>query len=141
MPGDALFLDSAYVIALAQATDEHHARAVRMAALLAERSTPLVTTRAVLLEVGAALARTKVRHGAVSLISSLQNSPRVEIVPLTEEISAQGWKLFCERLDKEWSWADCISFVVMGERGLTKALTSDQHFEQAGFTALLRHSS
>ena len=32
----------------------------------------------------------------------------------------------------------CISFVVMGERSLTEALTSDHHFEQAGFTALLK---
>ena len=31
-----------------------------------------------------------------------------------------------------------ITFVVMGERGLTEALTSDHHFEQAGFTALLK---
>jgi predicted nucleic acid-binding protein len=33
---------------------------------------------------------------------------------------------------------DCISFVVMGGRSLTEALTSDHHFEQAGFTALLK---
>jgi len=26
----------------------------------------------------------------------------------------------------------------MGERSLTEALTSDHHFEQAGFTALLK---
>jgi predicted nucleic acid-binding protein len=31
-----------------------------------------------------------------------------------------------------------VSFVVMQERGLSEALTSDQHFQQAGFVALLR---
>jgi uncharacterized protein len=41
------------------------------------------------------------------------------------------------RRDKEWSLTDCISFVVMKERGLTEALTADHHFEQAGFKALL----
>ncbi len=39
--------------------------------------------------------------------------------------------------DKEWSLTDCISFVVMEERGLIGALTSDHHFEQAGFSVLL----
>jgi predicted nucleic acid-binding protein len=62
----------------------------------------------------------------------------VNVVPLSEEIAAEGWRLFCERPDKEWSWTDCISFAVMKEREITNALTSDQHFEQAGFTALIR---
>ena len=42
-----------------------------------------------------------------------------------------------QRLDKDWSLTDCISFIVMRRRGLTDALTSDHHFEQAGFTILL----
>lgn len=37
-----------------------------------------------------------------------------------------------------WSLTDCISFEVMGEFGLTEALTADHHFEQAGFRALLK---
>ena len=32
----------------------------------------------------------------------------------------------------------CYSFVIMEERGLAEALTSDHHFEQAGFTVLLK---
>ena len=31
-----------------------------------------------------------------------------------------------------------ISFVVMQDYGLTDALTTDHHFEQAGFNALLK---
>jgi predicted nucleic acid-binding protein len=33
---------------------------------------------------------------------------------------------------------DAASFVVMSERGITEALTTDQHFEQAGFVRLLK---
>ena len=46
--------------------------------------------------------------------------------------------LFAKRPDKEWSLTDCISFIVMQEYGLTEALTADHHFEQAGFTILLK---
>jgi len=40
--------------------------------------------------------------------------------------------------DKEWGMTDCISFIVMEDHGLTDALTADEHFQQAGFRALLR---
>lgn len=39
---------------------------------------------------------------------------------------------------KHWSLTDCISFVVMQQRGIRQALTFDRHFEQAGYEALLR---
>ena len=45
---------------------------------------------------------------------------------------------YVARRDKNWSLTDCISFVVMKDRGPTQALTADHHFEQAGFKALLR---
>jgi hypothetical protein len=40
---------------------------------------------------------------------------------------------------KEWGLTDCLSFVVMNERGVTQALTTDEHFQQAGFKVLLRN--
>jgi len=64
--------------------------------------------------------------------------PQVDIVLLTEELYQQALALFRGRLDKEWGLIDCVSFVVMQERGLTDALTTDEHFEQAGFRVLLQ---
>jgi len=54
-----------------------------------------------------------------------------------EELFDQAVTLYAARMDKEWGVTDCISFVVMQERGLTAALTTDAHFQQAGFQALL----
>ena len=50
----------------------------------------------------------------------------------------RGVALYAERPDKDWSLTDCISFVVMRKMDITEALTGDRHFEQAGFTALLK---
>lgn len=63
---------------------------------------------------------------------------RVSIVPMDQELFDRGVALYGERLDKEWSVTDCISFIVMREQGVTDALTGDHHFEQVGFTALLK---
>jgi predicted nucleic acid-binding protein len=40
--------------------------------------------------------------------------------------------------DKSWSLTDCASFLIMEAMGIREALTYDNHFLQAGFTALLR---
>lgn len=64
--------------------------------------------------------------------------PTVEIVPLSEDLYAEAVTLYRARPDKEWGLTDCVSFVVMTQRRITEALTADEHFEQAGFKAILR---
>jgi uncharacterized protein len=44
---------------------------------------------------------------------------------------------FRNHADHDYSFADCASFVVMRELGLRQALTTDGHFPEAGFEALL----
>ena len=133
-----VFLDTAFAIALSVATDEHHKRAEELADQLETEAIHLVTTRAVLLEIGNALSKQRYRQAAVELLTALEQDGQVEIVPLTENLYEQAFDLFCRRPDKDWGLVDCASFVVMQERGLTEALTTDEHFEQAGFRALLR---
>lgn len=78
-------------------------------------------------------------HGDfLALYEALSRDERIQIVRLTPELLERGVALFRSRADKDWPLTDCISFVVMQEHGLTEALTADQHFEQAGFKALLK---
>ncbi len=138
MPRSEVFLDTAYAIALSSPKDEHHEQAVRLAEELEADGAKLVTTRAVILEIGNALAKQRYRAAAIELLDSLEFDPAVEIVPATEELCAQAFQLYQDRPDKEWGLTDCLSFVVMQKRGLTDALTTDKHFVQAGYEALLR---
>ena len=136
-----LFLDTAYAIALSVTSDANHDLAVELAEQLEARQTRLITTRAVLLEIGNALSRQRYREAAVQLLEAIEQDPQVECVPLTDELYQQAFELFRSRPDKGWGLIDCVSFVVMNLRGLTDALTTDEHFEQAGFRALLREKN
>ena len=129
------FVDTAYFLALLNPQDEWHRSAVRLSQ---RREGPLLTTVWVLLEVGDALATNRNRRWFPQWVDSLLTSADLEILPASNDWFFRGLDLYRRRPDKEWSLTDCISFVVMGERGLTEALTSDRHFEQAGFKALLR---
>ncbi len=133
-----VFLDTAYAIALSVETDAHHQQAETLAETLEENQTYLVTTRAVLLEIGNALSKIRYRKAAVELLEALEQDEQVKIIPLTEELYQQAFQLFRKRSDKEWGLVDCISLIVMQNRGISEALTTDQHFEQAGFQTLLR---
>jgi predicted nucleic acid-binding protein len=132
-----LFLDASFAIALSAPSDQHHARAVELAGLIESQSDRLITTHAVLLEIGNALARQRYRGQAIELLRAIHADPSVEVVPLSELLYNRAFELYQRRRDKDWGLTDCVSFELMTERGLQDALTADDHFRQAGFRALL----
>jgi predicted nucleic acid-binding protein len=83
-------LDTAYAIALAAVSDQLHAQAVDLAEEIEAAGTRLVTTQAVLLEIGNALAKRRYRPAAVQLLSALEADPTVGIVPLNRGTVRQG---------------------------------------------------
>jgi uncharacterized protein len=132
------FLDTSFAIALSAITDQNHAKAVELAEQIEAQSICLVSTQAILLEIGNALSKQKYRAAAIQLLESLESDPNVKIIPLTNELYDAAFQLFRSRQDKEWGLVDCISFVVMQSLSITEALTADDHFNQAGFRALLK---
>ncbi len=135
---DNIFLDTAFAIALSIETDTFHNKAMVLSRQIEAGEARLVTTQAILLEIGNALAKRNLRPAAIKLLKSLEADETIVIIPISEELYAKAFVLYCSRSDKEWGLTDCISFVVMQEMDLTEALTADRHFEQAGFKALMR---
>jgi len=131
------FADTSYLLALLNPGDEFHASAADLSAALDE---VIVTTAWVLTKLGDALHRGRNRETFGRFLDTLAEHEDFEIVPASPELFRQGIALFRARPDKEWSLTDCISFVVMDEKGISEALTSDRHFEQAGYKALLQPS-
>ena len=60
-----------------------------------------------------------------------------DIVGLDNHLFAAAFELFSQRPDKEWSLTDCLSFVIMRQRGIKQALAADEHFAQASLVPLL----
>jgi uncharacterized protein len=133
-----IFLDTSFAIALSSVTDQNHVLAVKLADQIEHDKTNLVTTQAILLEIGNALSKQRYRAAAVQLLESLETDLSIEVVLLTHSLYKLAFDLFKRREDKEWGLVDCISFIVMQDRGITDALTADTHLQQAGFRALLK---
>jgi hypothetical protein len=131
----AVFADTSFYVALLNARDITHARAVQAGKCL---ECPVLLTDFIILELGNALSGPGLRKLFTELVSDLRADPNVRIITASRDLLGRGLSLFSDRADKEWSLTDGTSFVAMKEEGLTEALTTDHHFEQAGFTALLR---
>jgi predicted nucleic acid-binding protein len=129
-----LFADAYYFFAIVNEKSNAHATAVGYSH---SHLALLITTAWVLTEVADGLAKTRNRHLFVPILRRLTGDPDDVIVPASAELFHKGVSLYDARRDKQWSLTDCISFVVMQAHGITEALTGD-HFEQAGFVALLK---
>lgn len=130
-----VFADTSFYGALLNPRDHWHEQAVRSSAML---TGDVVLTDFILIELGNALSSIRSRQVFVNLVRNLRADPRVTIVAASRELLDGGLARYAHRMDKAWSLTDCISFVVMEQHGLTDALTADHHFEQAGFTILLK---
>lgn len=128
-----LFVDTSFVIALINEKDQYHNQAEALSYQF-ENST-LITTAAVLLEVGNALAK-DFRREALTVIKVLRKSKRVEVAEVDEALFEKGLAVFEKYTDKTWGLVDCISFVTMWEAELREVLTFDADFERAGFTVV-----
>jgi predicted nucleic acid-binding protein len=71
-------------------------------------------------------------------LAELKRDDSVHIVPPTLDLYDAGLDLYARRMDKDWSLTDCISFEAMRRHQISDALTTDHHFEQAGFNVLLK---
>ncbi|CAN5392129.1 PIN domain-containing protein [soil metagenome] len=134
---DTLFLDTAFVYGLFNTRDQWHQKAVEWQQKIALENYPLITTEFVLTEIANGLSAVKFRQDAGNIIHILQDDDFVRIIPAVSELFRQGLDLYENRNDKDWGLTDCTSFVVMKENNITAALTTDDHFRQAGFRALL----
>ncbi len=130
-----IFVDTAYLIGLAEPRDQLHQRSLLWAGHVNE---PLLVTEYVLIEVVNHFSAPRDRPRVGGLMQILQRSRRFSILWSCPALFDAGLRLHRARPDKEWSLTDCISFHVMQERGIRHALAYDIHFEQAGFDPLLR---
>ena len=131
----AVFADTSFYLAVLNPRDVAHAKALQVGQRI-ER--PAVLTDFILLELGNALSRVGQRELFSKLVPHLRSQPNIRIIPASRDLLERRFELFSRRVDKKWSLTDCTSFVVMQKEALTEALTTDHHFEQAGFVVLLQ---
>ena len=130
--GADVFLDTGYLVALEDADDENPSTAREHFDGLASMLT--LTATSYVLDVVVTYFNVRGRHAkTVEVGEMLLGSPSVGMVYVGEDLLRRGFGLLRDRPDKDYSLADCVSFVAMRDRGISVAFAFDRHFEQEGF--------
>jgi hypothetical protein len=136
MNSERLLLDATFIVGYLNPRDQHHSRAQECMPLV-EQAFEVIVTEAVLVEIGNLLSSHKHRTRAAEFIQACYTSGNITVVSVSTDLIKRAVEFYHQHKDKDWGLTDCISFVVMRDRGLTTAVTADSDFQQAGFRALM----
>lgn len=133
-----VFADAAYLIARIRPNDQW--RRAASAARSAIGDAKIITTDEVLGEFLTALSSggPELRRRASNAVREILDSDEVKVIPQSRESFLQGLDRYEARPDMSYSMQDCISMNVMNSEGISEILSSDHHFEQEGFTILMK---
>lgn len=124
-----IFVDTGAWYASLVPTDPDHGRAVQW---LAENHSPLLTTDYVIDETLTLLRVRGERTRALALGAKFFHQGVAEIHKLTATDLTLAWQTFERFDDKDWSFTDCTSKVVMEQLSIGVAFAFDHHFRQFG---------
>ena len=116
--------------------DENDRRHADARALLQAADARLTTSYVLAELIPLCYARRLNQQKTLAFVATLLQNPLLEIVWVDEDLHRAAFTLLQERQDKTYSLCDAVSFLLMRERGLREALTTDKHFEQEGFVRL-----
>ena len=133
----SVFLDTNGWLALLNSAEAMHAQADRVWREIVRGKQQIVLTDWIVAETGNGLARSTAKGRLQEALNRILRTSRRELVIVDEELLHRSLEFFGQHQDKSWGLVDCASFIVMQERGITEAFTSDHDFEQAGFSCLL----
>ncbi len=131
-----VFLDTAFILAYIFKDDKFNSNAIKLKEEIKIKNIEVITTELILIELANSLSKLRFRKEAILTINELRKATKV--LEVDNRMLKNAWGLFTSREDKEWGIIDCFSFIAMQEYEVKQALSTDKHFEQAGFEILLK---
>jgi predicted nucleic acid-binding protein len=125
----AIFVDTGGWFAYFVRRDPDHPAAMEW---MRQNRQPLVTTDFVFDELVTLLALRESRRVAVAAGDLLWRKQVADLEHVAQGDLVEAWDVFRQFQDKEWSFTDCTSKVVISRLKITEAFAFDHHFEQFG---------
>ncbi|MEA1998441.1 MAG: PIN domain-containing protein [Euryarchaeota archaeon] len=129
-----IFIDTSAFLALEDESDQYHDEAIKFHEQVLRRRRYEIVTTSYILDETLTLIRFRVGiNASIDFSKKLRKSEVVKIVRVSGEIEERSLDIFERYDDKDFSFTDCVSFVVMQEMGIKEVFAFDHHFNQMGF--------
>jgi len=101
-------------------------------AWLESNEQPLITTDYIIDETLTLMRARRQHPRAIRIGAQFIAGELAKVHRVTDQQFLRAWDVFRTFSDKDWSFTDCTSKVVMEAMGITQAFSFDQHFRQFG---------
>jgi predicted nucleic acid-binding protein len=125
-----IFVDTGAFIALRVGDDVYHKRAAAFLKTIQEQRLKLHTTNFILDEVYTYFCRS--HEVAVEMAELIRSNPLITLHRVAAEEEERAWEVLKNFSDKEFSYTDATSFIVMESLGIDTVFAFDEHFKQYG---------
>ncbi|MBU1261908.1 PIN domain-containing protein [bacterium] len=134
-----IFLDTSLLVAYYNADDVNHADARKLVKEMEGRKIGFLTSDYIFDEILTVLLVRAGKGKAVKACKALLKdieAENIKLMRVNEEVFRKAAEIFTRFADKEWSFTDCTSYVLMKDANITKGASFDEHFRQFGFEVL-----
>ena len=135
MEKNRLFVDTGAWFALADKSDQHHNKAIKIYPDLL-RNYQLLTTNLVIAETYILIRRAIGHQAGITFLKNIATSPRVIKIYSDSVLEERAEDILRKYQDQDFSYTDAVSFAGMKQYGTIRAFSFDQHFVTAGFTII-----
>jgi len=126
-----VFVDTSFLIAFYNKNDEKHFEARKF--LQACDKTLLIITDYIFDEFLTVLLARENKLLSLQSGEKILNDKNVRLLKVDNEIFQKAWEIYRNFKDKQWSFTDCTSYVLMKNLLIDTGLSFDEHFRQFGF--------
>jgi predicted nucleic acid-binding protein len=129
-----IFIDTSAFLALEDESDQYPEAALQFREQVLRKKRYEVIATSYILDETLTLIRFKMGIKASIVFSKkIRKSKVITIMQVSREIEEKALDIFEKYDDKDFSFTDCVSFVVMWEMGIIEVFAFDEHFNQMRF--------
>jgi len=127
-----IFVDTSFLVAFYNKRDKDHQEA-RNFISESDKNIAFIISDYIFDEVLTVLLVRGGKSLSIEAGRKILEDDRIDLLQIDEEIFQKTWLIYHGFQDKEWSFTDCTSYVLMKNLSINTGASFDDHFNQFGF--------